>query len=337
MQATQEDPSLKKEKTKGYSIAGSLSLFIHLGIFLLIGGTVIIEQVIPKQTMTGEVVVNEAVVESPPEDQPEDQPQDIPQPTSDPQPQAAAAEASPFDMNTVVMDSPSPTFSVPNVSVSSVSPSVPGTSTGTGTTGTSGTGSPRKAINLFGAKTESAKLGVILDCSGSAHPFLLAALKEIDKNFDNAPTVLAVGCGMKENPPPAKVELYGRIHPDKEKDKSGSRTILGQLAMAEGKNKDLERFLDRLKRRDDVWAINGGDIYATQMGFDELIKEGVDTIYWFSDLQDAVDPKVMERLVRELKRKDIKVIVHNFSGQKVPALQESMAKDTGGQAISKKP
>jgi hypothetical protein len=338
MQAAQDDPSLKKEKKVGYSIAGSLSLFLHLGLFLLIGGTVIVEQIIPKQAMTGEVQVSESMVDSPVEETPEEMPQeDVPQPTDvTEQSQSSSAEASPFDMNTITVDSPTPSFNVPTLGVASATPGLPGTGAGGGTS-TTGSATAKKPINIFGAKTEAKKLGVILDCSGSAHAYLLAAFKEVDKNFEDAPTVLAMGCGMGATKEKVEVELYGKIKPDKDRDKPGSRTILGQLANAETRYKDLERYLDRMKKRSDVWAIYGGDVNATGFGFEELIKQGVDTIYWFSDLQDAVNPAMIEKLTGDLKRKGIKVIVHNFSGGKIPPLQQKMADETGGMAISKKP
>lgn len=169
MPTVQDDPSRKKEKKVGYSIAGSLSLFIHLGLFLLIGGTVIVEQIIPKQTMTGEVQVAESMTDTPVEDTPEEMPQeDVPQPTdaTDPAP-SSSAEASPFDMNTITVDTPTPSFNLPTLGATSATPGLPGAGSSGG--GSSGTPNPglRKKVTFLGIESSAERVGFYLDFSGT--------------------------------------------------------------------------------------------------------------------------------------------------------------------------
>jgi len=185
-----ENPSLPKDKKTGFSLAGSLSLFIHLAIFILIGGTVIIEQVIPKQAMTGEVVVNESVVDSPPEEMPEDTPQDVPQPTDETQTQSAPSDASPFDVNTVVMDSPTPNFSVA-LGTTAGTPGIPGT--GTGGTGSGPVGGSKKKVSFIGIESEAESVGFYLDFSGSMEGERKKKLiQELDKTLRNLPDGMKV-------------------------------------------------------------------------------------------------------------------------------------------------
>jgi hypothetical protein len=186
MPTIQDDPSRKKEKKVGYSIAGSLSLFIHLGLFLLIGGTVIVEQIIPKQTMTGEVQVAESMVESPVEDTPEEMPQeDAPQTTDvTEQSQSSSAEASPFDMNTITVDSPT-SFNLPALGATSAMPGLPGAG-GSG----NGTGGPgvRKKVTFLGIESNAERVGFYLDFSGSMDgEKKKKLLQEMDKTLKDLP------------------------------------------------------------------------------------------------------------------------------------------------------
>jgi hypothetical protein len=182
-------------------------------------------------------------------------------------------------------------------------------------------------------------LGVLLDVSGSAHPYLSAAIREIEKNFPDAVTVLVMGCGMREDigKSAVKVQRLGNLKTDEALDKAGARTTLGQLAQAENTNREMARLLRDMRHRDNVYAVYGGDIGATHYGFEQLIEAGVDGIYWFADFQDAVDPKVMERLARELERRHIKLYAHNFAGKPVRAEVEAAVKRTGGVSITVKP
>jgi len=74
-----------------------------------------------------------------------------------------------------------------------------------------------------------------------------------------------------------------------------------------------------------------------QFAFEQLIKDGADTIYWFGDFADRVDKEVAEDLGRKLKARGVKVIAHNFTGGKVSPEAMIIVDKTGGQAISKVP
>lgn len=168
MQAAQDDPSLKKEKRAGYSMAGALSLFFHVGLFLLVGGVVIVEQIIPKQSMTGELPVTDSVI-SDPVDEPEEMPEEaVPQPTdtAEMQPQSAASDASPFDLNTVALDAPSQSFTLPALGTVTGTTGLPGVSSGV--KGGSGSGGMNaRKVTFYGIESEAKCLGFYLDFSGT--------------------------------------------------------------------------------------------------------------------------------------------------------------------------
>lgn len=336
-----------KQKTDGTGKSATvytlpLSLMVHVGILLVIGGTVIIQRTIPKPPPIGEIQqydsssVEDMPIDNLSEDLPE--PTDLPQP-DDPLDVTPTTSVTVTEINnyasTIMTDAPSASsFALPTAGVMGNLDKVKAAPSATKSSGAAG--APR-SIKLFSAKLDNvSSLGVILDVSGSAHPFLPAAIKEVEKNFEDSPTFLAFGCGIKKDGK-AKVEVYGDVKYDKDKDKPGSRTTLGQLEMAKQRNKDMEKYLKKFEKRNDVWTTIGGDIWVTQYAFETLIDQGVDTIYWFCDFQDKVDQDVMDDLIKTLKKKGIRVIAHNFSGKPVPTAQAQMAKETGGKSISEIP
>jgi hypothetical protein len=239
-------------------------------------------------------------------------------------------------MNNVIQSTaPSVNFSIPTVGSSTMSSLG---NIGAKAGGSSSAGTPGKiSAKLFGTMVEASKLGVMLDVSGSAHPFLDAAIEEIEKNFPDAITILVMGCGMNKS---AKAEVlpYSKANPDtKGPDKPGSLTTLGQIEMAKQRNKEFEKMTKRLSKRDDVYYVYGGGILATQHAFKKLLEEKADTIYWFADFQDAVDKGIAEDLAKDLSRADIKLYAHNFAGRPVRSEVEAMVQETGGKSIVQTP
>jgi len=208
--------------------------------------------------------------------------------------------------------------------------------------GVEGTGS---SGSLFGRKVSSRNLGVVLDISGSAHVHLDKAIAEIDKNFPNAHIVFVVGCGMSDGKAAfagggGKVPGKPRIVPYKNRDSekkynSLKRSVPGQLKLFFGRTgkergDELRKYFDK---RDNLYALYGGNITATNFAFDFLLDINVDTIYWFADFADGIDEKTIENLTKDLKQRSVTVISHNFLGKPVGKLATEMTKETGGQTI----
>lgn len=201
--------------------------------------------------------------------------------------------------------------------------------------------------DMFGMKFSATNLGVVLDISGSAQAHLDKALREIDKSFPAAYIMLVVGCGISETNGlsgrisgqrivPGKPRVIAWDEQSKEAEYiSYERGPIAQLGsfyrkMGETRSKELKQYFDNRKN---LFLLYGGDVNAANYAFDFLIKQDVDTIYWFADFTDRIESPVILDLIRTLKRKSIKVIAHNFMGKAVRAEVKEMAKQTGGATI----
>ncbi len=212
-------------------------------------------------------------------------------------------------------------------------------------------GGTRTAM-IFGKKVMANKLGVILDVSGSAHPHLAGAVTEIQKGFADATLILYPGCGLTnfDGKPEHDIRKYSTI-PKKEFEAGATNfTTPAQLAKAL-KIEEFEKMTKRPTVKETLfvswYAEKGAEgkfdgtspklIGRTQVAFEELIRRGVDTIYWFADFADAVDPRVVDRLETQLAGKRIKLHVHNFAGKKIHPEITALAEKLGGTVNTEKP
>ncbi len=200
--------------------------------------------------------------------------------------------------------------------------------------------------SLFGRKITSSNLGVVLDISGSAHQHLDKAIAEIDKSFPKAHIVFVVGCGMSDGkgsfaggggkvPGKPRVVAYKKIDSEKEHN-SLARSAPAQLEKffkqaGEKRAKELRKYFER---RDNLYALYGGDVYGTNFAFDFLFDTNVDTVYWFADFADGIDKKTIEDLTKQLTKNSVTVISHNFMGKPVGELATEMTEKTGGETFS---
>lgn len=343
MHTSSDLPSSKRliQRLSAYRFI-TTSLVIHLAVISLLGGVILFKAAQHEESfVTGNTGI---LAESLAEEDVQADPQEFEEPENEPSTTTANNSASAISS---LIESAS-TWSVSAPRDQLLSGSSFGTERtsmtssslgGTGRSIASGRGMRGK---LFGAQIESRKLGVVLDVSGSAHPILQYPLKEIDRNFETSVIVLYPGCGMKvETDQKAYATVKGKsIKVDDNIDKSGARTTMGQIIGARRTNPDLDDYLKRILKRDTVFIVDTDDnalIYGVHFAFEHLIKEGVDTIYWFADYEDELDPNVLEPLLADLKRHKIKVVCHNFAGKFPDAKRketvERIARETGGQVI----
>lgn len=218
-----------------------------------------------------------------------------------------------------------------------------GTGSGTGSgSGLGGGGKGKMSGTLFGVKVEAQKLGVVLDVSGSAHPYLAHALAEIDKSFKGAPTVLYLGCGLVSDSKAKDYEVKRAKSYAKQLENGDPEVpitvIVGGLMRQENESgKSLKRLM---RTKDAFITVSDKKTPPTvgcQYALESLIQEGVDTIYWFADFTDKVDAEAAQDLAAKLQAKGIKVIAHNFAGKPVPPGVMTIVSATGGQAITAVP
>jgi hypothetical protein len=324
-----------------------ISCLLHGAIFFVIGGWVLIQAVTPKVTPTA--VDSPALMqetEPPPELPDETAFATIPEAASPEQTPSAAAQP-PTDLLATTAINPS--FPLAPAVGLHLSGNSGASAFGQGNSPDKAAAATQKIVigNILGARVESAKLGVILDVSGSAHEYLPSVINSIFSTFSDAVIVLSMGGGMANQS--NKILPYAKAIPakaDQQLRKDGSpveqwgRSVLAQINWARTRGPKYTQLFDKLKERTEVYYLSGpGDLSSTQYAFTELYKHGVDTIYWFSDFEDPINENIAKKVLRETKERNIKVIAHNFSGKaKVRGMKAAreIAEATGGSVIIKK-
>lgn len=220
---------------------------------------------------------------------------------------------------------------------------------GGGVRGSGGT----KMGTLFGKQIRSAKLGVVFDVSFSTHKTIDSALQEIEKNFPDAIVVLAPGCGIQKGKNGkrvgGKVVEGGDYLKNLEKYRiANAKFYMGRFlpALLEQNKNFAEMWSDGVReKRMHVLHLDpsqkSGDalVNGTQFAFRFLSDQGVDTIWWFADFEDEIEEEEATVTGRELARRNIRVIEHDFDGGKqleTPAKRVLAAVTNGSVIIGEK-
>lgn len=345
------------------------SLVIHIALITLLGSVVIFKAAQQQDAFVASVGTDGILSESAePASEAAETPQEFEEPsapsTSEP---SAVSQASAIQSLTeggsFTISAPSDTQMMGNTL--SMTDRMTSNAVGNGgRTGGAGGGSGGKLSgSLFGVKIETKKLGVMVDVSGSAHPFLLGALMEVEQSFKGMPTVLVFGCGAKKSVKSSDFAIKGALQADKDyakqleilsskpaeaQRKAAEETVYGQVAKASltPGTKALGQYFDRMQKQANVyWSVSDkGE--NPRFGADHVMKfladQDVDTIYWFSDCNDVFEIPAAEEIAKKLKAKGIRVIAHNFTGLDDPKVNpgvpaaKKIVEETGGQYISKK-
>lgn len=73
----------------------------------------------------------------------------------------------------------------------------------------------------------------------------------------------------------------------------------------------------------------GGEYDDTLEAIEELVEEGVDTIYWFCDLQDPESDRALEALNKLLEQNHVKLYIRSFDKSPNSQLREIVEKSGG--------
>jgi hypothetical protein len=330
----------------------TVSLLLHIIILVLVGGTVMYKVTEEAQDFQAgnEGLMSDMSDAGPPPETPQD-------PTETFTPQVAAVTApavtalsttstaaTSFSVNALPMqDNQLKGLGDNAAAMANLSKKV-GESASMGAAGKAG--GTMKSGMIFGKKVEATKLGVILDVSGSGHPHLAEAIKEIEKTFKDSIIILYPGCGMIDwkGKRPHEIRRMDAITKKDLPEDVEHFSTPGQLVKAL-KIDEFERLTKRPAMRERLfvsWYLpdantKGGQlINHTNVAFEDLEKKGVDTIYWFADFKDKVNMEVSQDLLKELKRKKIRVYLNNFAGDPIPPESLLLAEGTGGTATSEK-
>ena len=173
---------------------------------------------------------------------------------------------------------------------------------------------------MFGQKMEGDVLGVILDVSGSMAEYLPMVIKEVDKNFKNAPIVYVNHAEMRG--PTEKIEIYPvkkeeiMAHWPKEDIREGRTPywfLWGDLPR-KAPQKSVDRLIGIFKDRPNTFiALGGTNRIGAAAEF--LIEQKCDSLYIFSDWEDFVDKEYCEIIGQKLGRNKVRTYVQPAAAQ----------------------
>ncbi|MFO8026708.1 MAG: hypothetical protein R6U56_03485 [Opitutales bacterium] len=317
-----------KKSRSALAMVLMVSLALHVVAIIIFGTIKFVSEALREET-----VFEAASIEPPPQQEKEYQVNIEERNQSTPPPEAQA----------IVVNNPSE-LDIPSldIDVNVDSSSVYGRSGGGFGGGLEGVREMAVSADLFGKQVEANKLGVILDVSFSTHNVLSAVIDEIQSGFPDALIVFAPGCAIDDRD--------NELVPIKDYEKTAKKYQGGRYTTKKFVDRllgreDFEEIWDRTRRRNKGYVLfseirgpNGLSGCDVAMKF--LSNEGADVIYWFADFDDKIDPELADDITRQLRRKDTKLMIHDFKGAKgkphnVEPL-EMMADRTRGEFFLKK-
>lgn len=206
----------------------------------------------------------------------------------------------------------------------------------------SGTAMSRTAgVKLFGVEVKAKKLGVIVSINKGAQNSgrLPGIFEEIFKLFPDSPVFLTNGGGMRDWDV-VESEHNKELKANNEKKKAGKpydkfmpkeikRPEVGRFNSGAAldwvvirgfrldpeyvglKEKHPELFED-LRRRPNVWFISSDkEADGAYLAFSELLKKGVEAVYWYNKFDRPIEGKESERIAQQIKDSKIEILIQN--------------------------
>lgn len=248
---------------------------------------------------------------------------------------------------TIVVNNPSdmdiPTL---DIDVNIEGSNVYGRSTGGFGKGTDGLRDMAISGSLFGKQVEAKNLGVILDVSYSTHDILSPVIDEIQSSFPNAMIVFAPGCSIDDSRDNQVVRIvdYQRTAKRYQQRYGGGNLVTKNFIDTLLRRQDFKKIWERTNNRGKGYVlfseIKGGKaLGGSEVAMEFLADRGADVIYWFADFDDIIFENLAKRTAEDLKRKWVKLIIHDFkpplaSVRTRPRLK-MMARETGGEFFLK--
>ena len=325
------------------------SLAIHLLLLIGFGGMTLFKGRAAKMPFTAQQIAADKVIEATPPPTEEQTTQEST--PADPLNQEEAASPSedaapPLEMMTVPGGA-SWAPAIPRDVKTSPTGMIGGTGTGTGTgtgKGTGKGGGMGSGIKLFGVEVKAKKLGVVVSINKGAQSSgrLPAIFEEIFKLFPDSPVFLTNGGGMMDWD--KALDAFNKtVEENKLKEKETGKKIFYPKNMEKPKvarfnsgealdwvavrgnnfipdypglkEKHPELFND-LRRRSNVWFITSyKDANASYLAFDELIKKGVEAIYWYNSFDSPIEGKESERIAQQITDAKIEILIQSQGGK----------------------
>ena len=325
------------------------SLAIHLLLLIGFGGMTLFKGRAAKMPFTAQQIAADKVIEATPPPMEEQAPQEST--PADPLNQEEAASSSedaapPLEMMTMPGGA-SWAPAIPRDVKTSPTGMIGGTGTGTGTgtgKGTGKGGGMGSGIKLFGVEVKAKKLGVVVSINKGAQSSgrLPAIFEEIFKLFPDSPVFLTNGGGMMDWD--KALDAFNKtVEENKLKEKETGKKIFYPKNMEKPKvarfnsgealdwvavrgnnfipdypglkEKHPELFND-LRRRSNVWFITSyKDANASYLAFDDLIKKGVEAIYWYNSFDSPIEGKESEKIAQQIAEAKIEILIQSQGGK----------------------
>jgi len=324
------------------------SFAVHLLLLIGFGGMTLFKGRAAKMPFTAQQITADKIIEATPPPMEEQPTQETT--TADPLNQEEAASSSedaapPLEMMTVPGGA-SWAPAIPRDVKTSPTGVLGGTGTGTGTgtgKGTGKGGGMGSGVKLFGIEVKAKKLGVVVSINKGAQSSgrLPGIFEEIFKLFPDSPVFLTNGGGMMDWD--KALEAFNqRVEEGKKKEKESKIPYRGPTKMEKPKaarfntgealdwvavrgsnlipdypglkEKHPELFED-LRKRSNVWFITSyKDANASYLAFDELIKRGVEAIYWYNTFDSPIEGKESEKIAQQITDAKIEILIQSQGG-----------------------
>ena len=322
----------------------AISLAIHVLFLLAFGSVAIFKGSVPKLPFVSQEIAAEAVADTPPPPTDEPTPEE-PTVTEDPfateaPPEPAGEEsATALDMLTVVGGANWAPAIPKNAAVSETGV-IGGMGKGAGLGTGKGPGGPVSGKQLFGVSVQARKLGVIVSINQAAQNSgrLPGIFDEIFKEFPETYVFLTNGGGIMDWEAALR-QFNERVSERKRKEKETGTRIPGPDKIEKPKvakfnsgealdwitirgstfSKDYPGLkvkypdlFDELRKRPNVWFITGyKDANACHLAFDELIRRGVEAIYWYNSFDSPIEGQEAEKIAQQIAESKIEVLVQS--------------------------
>lgn len=169
-------------------------------------------------------------------------------------------------------------------------------------------------MNIF-----AKRLGVLLDISGSMLESLPAVIDQIDSSFNDYILILVNGCWV--------------INP-------GESTAFVRYQQAELHGEAAILFLNpgahELLRRISRPAYFNSQADAGQALLAMAERMNVDSIYWFADFQDTVQPRLMAEAADRLRARGVRLYVQSIDARPHPSILAAVSRTGGSSQIRPK-
>ena len=314
------------------------SLAVHVLLLIGFGGVTLFQGRIPSPQFTAQNTVGEAAATpiAPPE---EEMAQEEKSADSNLMDEAPAAEEStpPLEMMTVpggASWAPAVPKDIKVPATGNLGGSSAGIDSGTAISRTAG-------VKLFGVEVKAKKLGVIVSINKGAQNSgrLPGIFNEIFKLFPDSPVFLTNGGGMRDWEV-VESEYNKEVEENNKKKKAGKP--YNKIMAKEIKGPEIGRFnsgaaldwvvirgfkidpeyvglkekhpelFEDLRRRPNVWFISSDkEADGAYLAFSELIKKGVEAVYWYNKFDRPIEGKESEKIAQQIKDSKIEILVQN--------------------------